>query len=97
MTCLEDCYMLPLETKLNFETISEIKDQGYSRIPVFREERTEIVHILFAKDLLFIDPDDEVNRIWTLPPHHSEKDLITLILQECLETERRMFDLVTLQ
>ena len=59
MTCLEDCYMLPLETKLNFETISEIKDQGYSRIPVFREERTEIVHILFAKDLLFIDPDDE--------------------------------------
>ena len=31
--------------------------------------------------------------IWTLPPHHSEKDLITLILQECLETERRMFDL----
>ena len=59
MTCLEDCYMLPIETKLNFETISEIKDQGYSRIPVFRDERTHIVHILFAKDLLFIDPDDE--------------------------------------
>lgn len=59
MTCLEDCYMLPIETKLNFETISEIKDQGYSRIPVFHEERANIVHILFAKDLLFIDPDDE--------------------------------------
>ena len=59
MTCLEDCYMLPIETKLNFETISEIKDQGYSRIPVFKEDRTNIVHILFAKDLLFIDPDDE--------------------------------------
>ena len=51
--------MLPIETKLNFETISEIKDQGYSRIPVFKEERANIVHILFAKDLLFIDPDDE--------------------------------------
>ena len=59
MTCLEDCYMLPVETKLNFEQISEIKDQGYSRIPVFREDRTNIVHILFAKDLLFLDPDDE--------------------------------------
>lgn len=51
--------MLPIETKLNFEAISEIKDQGYSRIPVFQDERTNIIHILFAKDLLFIDPDDE--------------------------------------
>ena len=59
MTCLEDCYMLPIETKLNFETISEIKDQGYSRIPVYEGERSNIVHILYAKDLLFIDPDDE--------------------------------------
>ena len=54
MTCLEDCYMLPVETKLNFEQISEIKDQGYSRIPIFKEDRTNIVHILFAKDLLFL-------------------------------------------
>ena len=58
MTCLEDCYMLPIDTKLNFETISEIKDQGYSRIPVFISERSNIAYILFAKDLLFIDPDD---------------------------------------
>merc|ERR1719450_1348556 len=59
MTCLEDCYMLPIDTLLNFETISEIKDQGYSRIPVYDGECVNIVHILFAKDLLFIDPDDE--------------------------------------
>ena len=59
MTQLDDCYMLPVDTLLNFETISEIKDQGYSRIPVYDGERTNIVHILYAKDLLFIDPDDE--------------------------------------
>merc|ERR1719357_2104204 len=59
MTHLDDCYMLPLDTLLNFETISEIKEQGYSRIPVYDGERVNIVHILFAKDLLFIDPDDE--------------------------------------
>jgi len=59
MTHLDDCYMLPIETLLNFETVSEIKDQGYSRIPVYDGERTNIIHILFAKDLLFIDPDDE--------------------------------------
>ena len=35
--------------RLNFETVSEIKGQGYSRIPVYSEERTNIVHILYAK------------------------------------------------
>ena len=59
MTHLDDCYMLPIDTTLNFETFSELKDQGYSRIPVYSGERSNILHILFAKDLLFIDPDDE--------------------------------------
>jgi len=59
MTKLDDCYMLPINSILDFETVSEIKAQGYSRIPVFERDRTNIVHILFAKDLLFIDPDDE--------------------------------------
>ena len=31
MTNIEDCYMLPIESILDFETISEIKEQGYSR------------------------------------------------------------------
>ena len=60
MTRIEDCYMLPLKTILNFETVSEIREQGYSRIPVFDSERANIVHILFAKDLMFIDPDDNM-------------------------------------
>jgi len=58
MTTLNDCYMLPLDSILDFDTVSEIKAQGYSRIPVYERDRTNIVHILFAKDLLFIDPDD---------------------------------------
>ena len=59
MTQLDDCYMLPIDTLLNFEALTEIKEQGYSRIPVYEGERNNIVHILYAKDLLFIDPDDE--------------------------------------
>jgi len=58
MTTLDDCFMLPFDSILDFETICTIKEQGYSRIPVFEGERGNIVHILFAKDLLFIDPED---------------------------------------
>ena len=42
MTKLDDCYMLPLEALLDFETISEIKEQGYSRIPVYKAYRRRI-------------------------------------------------------
>jgi len=60
MTNIEDCYMLPIESTLDFETISEIKEQGYSRIPVYQGgDRKKVVYLLFAKDLLFVDPDDE--------------------------------------
>ena len=34
--------------------------QGYSRIPVYDGERTNIIYVLFAKDLMFIDPDDNM-------------------------------------
>merc|ERR1719411_673048 len=60
MTKIEDCYMLELQSSLNFETISEIREQGYSRIPVYDGDRNNILHILFAKDLMFIDPDDNM-------------------------------------
>ena len=57
---IQDCYMLPLKSCLNFETVSEIREQGYSRIPVYDGDRNNILHILFAKDLMFIDPDDNM-------------------------------------
>jgi len=60
MTKLEDIYMLQLDSVLDFETISEIREQGYSRIPVFNGEFNNIVHIMFAKDLMFVDPDDRM-------------------------------------
>merc|ERR1719357_227025 len=60
MTNMDDCFMLPLDAKLDFDTISELKEQGYSRIPVHAPgDRTNVVHLLFARDLLFVDPDDE--------------------------------------
>ncbi len=60
MTKVEDVYMLPLNAILDFDTVSEIREQGYSRIPVYSGDRKNIVRILFAKDLMFVDPDDKM-------------------------------------
>ena len=62
MTKLEDVFMLAEDAVLDYETICEIRDQGYSRIPVYgNDDRQNIIHILFAKDLMFVDPDDNTN------------------------------------
>ncbi|XP_022819240.1 metal transporter CNNM4-like [Spodoptera litura] len=58
MTKLEDVFMLPISSVLDFETMSEIVKSGYSRIPVYEGTRGNIVTVLFIKDLAFVDPDD---------------------------------------
>ncbi|XP_015263652.1 PREDICTED: metal transporter CNNM4 [Gekko japonicus] len=58
MTPLHDCFMIHSDGILDFNTMSEIMESGYTRIPVYEEERSNIVDILYVKDLAFVDPDD---------------------------------------
>ncbi|XP_036402513.1 metal transporter CNNM1 [Megalops cyprinoides] len=58
LTPLNDCFMLMSDAVLDFNTMSEIMQSGYTRIPVYENERSNIVDILFVKDLAFVDPDD---------------------------------------
>ncbi|XP_076838461.1 metal transporter CNNM2 [Brachyhypopomus gauderio] len=58
MTPLRDCFMITADATLDFNTMSEIMESGYTRIPVYEEERANIVDLLFVKDLAFVDPDD---------------------------------------
>ncbi|KAK2911008.1 hypothetical protein Q8A67_003141 [Cirrhinus molitorella] len=58
MTSLNNCFMINSDAVLDFNTMSEIMESGYTRIPVYEDERTNIVDILFVKDLAFVDPDD---------------------------------------
>ena len=58
MTPIEDVYMLDYNDILNFDTMSEIMKKGYSRIPVFENQKSNIVALLNIKDLALIDPDD---------------------------------------
>ncbi|XP_062410260.1 metal transporter CNNM3 isoform X2 [Sardina pilchardus] len=58
LTPLKECFMLPSTTVLDFGTMSEIMQSGYTRVPVYEEERSNIIEILYVKDLALVDPDD---------------------------------------
>lgn len=57
MTPIDDVFMLPYTTTLNFDTLTLINNSGYSRIPVYENERDNVVGILHVKDLSLIDTD----------------------------------------
>ncbi|XP_045922596.1 metal transporter CNNM4 isoform X1 [Micropterus dolomieu] len=58
MTPIGNCFMIQADAVLDFSTMSEIMESGYTRIPVYDDERSNIVDILYVKDLAFVDPDD---------------------------------------
>ncbi|XP_069773687.1 metal transporter CNNM4-like [Narcine bancroftii] len=58
MTPIHDCFMVSKDAILDFSTMSEIMQTGYTRIPVYEQEKSNIVDILYVKDLAFVDPDD---------------------------------------
>ncbi|XP_028314250.1 metal transporter CNNM4 isoform X2 [Gouania willdenowi] len=58
MTPVSNCFMIHSDAVLDFNTMSEIMESGYTRIPVYEDERSNIVDVLFVKDLAFVDPDD---------------------------------------
>ncbi|XP_055979259.1 metal transporter CNNM4 isoform X1 [Sorex fumeus] len=74
MTQLHDCFMIRNDAILDFNTMSEIMESGYTRIPVYEDEQSNIVDILYVKDLAFVDPDDctplkTITRFYNHPVH----------------------------
>jgi len=60
MTPLERTYMLSTEKKLGYETIREIFENGMSRVPVYGKDKHDYRGLLYAKDLMLADPEDEM-------------------------------------
>lgn len=44
LTPLKDCFMLPSSAVLDFSTMSEIMQSGYTRVPIYEEERWAHIH-----------------------------------------------------
>lgn len=59
MTPIDKTFMLNVDERLNFDCIATIFKAGYSRIPVYEVDRNNVIGILFTKDLIFVDPEDE--------------------------------------
>ena len=54
-------YMVPLDMRLGREQLTNILRTGHSRIPVHEPgSPQEVVGLLLVKELVLLDPDDEV-------------------------------------
>ncbi|XP_063304667.1 metal transporter CNNM3-like isoform X2 [Pelobates fuscus] len=88
LTPVSDCFMLPSDALLDFTTMSSIMESGYTRIPVYENERSNIVDILYVKDLAFVDPDDctplsTITRFYSHPVHFVFSDTkLDAVLEE---------------
>ncbi|TPX31807.1 hypothetical protein SmJEL517_g04946 [Synchytrium microbalum] len=60
MTTLEHVYMLPLEAKLDRDTMKSLIQAGHSRVPVFNGERQNVVGVVLVKQLVLYDPAESV-------------------------------------
>mmetsp|Transcript_3544 Transcript_3544/g.6716 ORF Transcript_3544/g.6716 Transcript_3544/m.6716 type:complete len:692 (-) Transcript_3544:69-2144(-) len=62
MTPIAEVFMLEVNRRLDFTVLSEIFKSGYSRIPCYNSQKTgdNIEGLLFVKDLILIDPADEI-------------------------------------
>lgn len=58
MTKLEDVFCISADSFLDFKTMREIYNSGFSRIPVYEDGKANIVHLLYIRDLAFVDADD---------------------------------------
>nr|XP_045003729.1 metal transporter CNNM3 isoform X3 [Jaculus jaculus] len=88
LTPLEDCFMLDSNAVLDFGVLASIMQSGHTRIPVYEEERSNIVDILYLKDLAFVDPEDctplsTITRFYNHPLHFVFNDTkLDAILEE---------------
>uniref|UniRef100_A0A7S1EIT6 CNNM transmembrane domain-containing protein n=3 Tax=Hemiselmis andersenii TaxID=464988 RepID=A0A7S1EIT6_HEMAN len=90
MTPIKDTFMLDIEEKLTFEIIYKIFQMGHSRVPVYERhphnehEPIQVVGLLFVKELILVDPEDDlpVRNIC----HHWFGTDIPVVFEDCMTT-----------
>ncbi|ANM62034.1 CBS domain protein (DUF21) [Arabidopsis thaliana] len=60
MTPISDTFVIDINAKLDRDLMNLILDKGHSRVPVYYEQRTNIIGLVLVKNLLTINPDEEI-------------------------------------
>ena len=66
-TPMRSVYWLTPDTKIDAAKIDEIKEKGWSRIPILNRRLTTCFGVLLMKDLVDVDFDDRARRVDDLP------------------------------
>jgi len=92
MTKIEDVFWLSNHSKLTFDVLTQIFKSGHSRIPIMKKSQFNnhltIVGMLFAKDLILLDPEDEISVQHVMNAFKSKKPLFLsedTKLDQCLK------------
>ena len=83
MTLKKDVFFISYDAVLDKELIRKIKKEAHSRIPILDAEKQNIVGILYSKDLVAVNPLDEikVEILMRIPVYHiRETDRLDKVL-----------------
>jgi len=72
MTPLRSAYWLTEDAVIDARKIDEIKEHGFSRIPIFNEHLTHCYGVLLMKELVDINFDEQSVPVADLHLHHTE-------------------------
>jgi metal transporter CNNM len=71
MTPIKNAYWFTPSTKIDAQRIDEIKDRGWSRIPIVNREMTIFYGVILMKDMVDIDFDEHALRADELPLYNA--------------------------
>ncbi len=64
MTPRSVLFSLEVNATLDNKTLSEVKANGFTRIPVYRDKPDNIIGLLYAKDLIAVEPGSSVSDVY---------------------------------
>eukprot|EP01138_Halocafeteria_seosinensis_P005415 gb/GECG01005536.1/.p1 GENE.gb/GECG01005536.1/~~gb/GECG01005536.1/.p1 ORF type:complete len:651 (+),score=85.60 gb/GECG01005536.1/:1-1953(+) len=73
MTPRHQLFSLTSSDRLTFDTMSQIFQHGFSRIPVWNNDGTWIIGLLYAKDLILVSPREELPVMAVVSLFHRER------------------------
>lgn len=73
MEPIEEVYWLKDTAILNAKTVDEIKEKGYSRVPIFDKNLTRCRGVLLMKDMVDIDFDETPRPVMAFKLHRTEQ------------------------